>query len=555
MKHGYLPTVLKLSYKGGTSTVDGGFYACYTCHNYAGQYGDLIVFHGGNPDVQIGITLANTVHAYHAQEFDYPQSMQSCVTCHEEKTATVLADANFKFENCISCHGNFIDNETLRADIGIDFSQTSFHEDYDTNTDCTLCHKTVGGIAPSFAKIHNNGYDKHKYDANGTKWSDRIKVEIIDFSLDNVSNPTTATIKWGVKLDNTTYIPLEGYGDFTFGREYRNAVRHVYFGVAYYLGDSKNIIDYNGGSIDETNVANLASANTTENEDNTYTTTIDLSKFANYNPKRIAAYVGNRIFLNYKGEAIVIRPAFESYDISSGALQSWSRPVVAEEAKCDTCHDTFGMEAVHNYAAAGDPVACSTCHNVGSAAHGVVGGSRSIDAYLHYLHAGGALDGEREAAMEEWPIFYDKKVGLLNCESCHKAGTYEVPDQLLSAPSVTSNFEALGLSIDAKIQGPAERACGSCHIAKDMVEGMDDDTIGLGYIYDLVSHFNQMGLDYTDNDTTKNASDVVAAYNADGSVYVGKEACGICHKNAGSYHQAGYKNIAKDLGIKIDAVE
>jgi len=40
-------------------------------------------------------SLMNDVHMSHSMEFPYPQSMASCVTCHEGKLDTVLADVNF----------------------------------------------------------------------------------------------------------------------------------------------------------------------------------------------------------------------------------------------------------------------------------------------------------------------------------------------------------------------------------------------------------------------------------------------------------------------------
>ncbi len=46
----------------------------------------------------------NDVHMSHAMEFPYPQSMANCVTCHEGKLDTVLADANFTVATCKSCH-------------------------------------------------------------------------------------------------------------------------------------------------------------------------------------------------------------------------------------------------------------------------------------------------------------------------------------------------------------------------------------------------------------------------------------------------------------------
>ena len=63
---------------------------------------------------------------------------------------------------------------------------------------------------------------------------------------------------------------------------------------------------------------------------------------------------------------------------------------------------------------------------------------------------------------------------ILNCESCHNPGTYDVPDQSKSLPgvlsaaaAVTSKDRNIG-AVPSYVTGPASRACGSCHRA-DMI--------------------------------------------------------------------------------------
>ncbi len=63
-------------------------------------------------------SLMNDVHMSHAMEFPYPQSMANCVTCHEGKLDTILADANFTVETCKSCHPVTGSEEYGTADAG-----------------------------------------------------------------------------------------------------------------------------------------------------------------------------------------------------------------------------------------------------------------------------------------------------------------------------------------------------------------------------------------------------------------------------------------------------
>jgi hypothetical protein len=59
-----------------------------------------------------------------------------------------------------------------------------------------------------------------------------------------------------------------------------------------------------------------------------------------------------------------------------------------------------------------------------------------------------------------------------NCESCHVAGAFNVPDQSESLPGLLSPSEALNGrerqigEVPAYITGPASRACGGCHRAQ-----------------------------------------------------------------------------------------
>jgi len=75
-----------------------------------------------------------------------------------------------------------------------------------------------------------------------------------------------------------------------------------------------------------------------------------------------------------------------------------------------------------------------------------------------------------------YPMFTSK-----NCESCHNAGAYNVPDQSKSLPGVLSAADEWTVdrnigAVPSYVAGPASRACGGCHRAKFINE---DDAAGL----------------------------------------------------------------------------
>ena len=127
--------------------------------------------------------------------------------------------------------------------------------------------------------------------------------------------------------------------------------------------------------------------------------------------------------------------------------------------------------------------------------------SRSIDSYAHAIHAGQAFDvsdidfGDPVQAMN-----YEHHIGFpfpthanTNCEACHNAGTYNVPDQgkslpgLLSASDDNETIDRAITDVPSYVTGPATRACGGCHRAELIKE---DDAGGFAI---LKQHLKQGG--------------------------------------------------------------
>jgi OmcA/MtrC family decaheme c-type cytochrome len=163
---------------------------------------------------------------------------------------------------------------------------------------------------------------------------------------------------------------------------------------------------------------------------------------------------------------------------------------VVDAKKCNACHDALGT-TFHNASYGGNNVvACRTCHVTSSGGSLLEMQSRGIDSYIHAIHkfqklGAGFLDFSDPVVAAR----YDQHVEHLfpnftikNCESCHNAGTYEVPDQSKSLPGLESPSwtndtwdRSIG-NVPSYVVGPANRACGGCHRAVLINE---DDAGGL----------------------------------------------------------------------------
>jgi len=106
--------------------------------------------------------------------------------------------------------------------------------------------------------------------------------------------------------------------------------------------------------------------------------------------------------------------------------------------------------------------------------------SRSIDSYIHAIHAGQAFDvGDIDFTDPVQKMEYDHHIefpfpthGVTNCQACHVEGAFDVPDQLKSLPGILSASDTLSGTtrsigtVPSVVTGPGSRACGSCHRAQ-----------------------------------------------------------------------------------------
>jgi len=484
------------------------FYACKVCHLDNGEGGhlewQLLV---DNPalaaeyfkddsvlsDEQVAqyaykTTLMNDVHMSHAMEFPYPQSMSNCVTCHEGKLDVILSDANMTAATCKSCHavnGAKAEGEEPAYDTTELALNTIVPHGFDETADCASCH-SEGGMASAFNQIHT-GYDKAIFTADGTRYSDVITVTIDSASF--ADNKLTFAFSAASELDGVdaaSITPSVMVG--LYGWDTKD----------YIVGPHERPFDDNGdGTIDSKD--NRALEATVGEEHPRVTTvsasggkwevTADLSAWADMiadgTVKRVEVAVMPEL-VNADEVALAINAPSRTFDLGKNDFDDkFYSPIVKVTDGCNECHEALGT-TFHSPDRGGNIVVCRLCHITKSGGSHLEMQSRSIDSYIHAIHSFQAFDigdinfDDPVEAMHynhhiEFPY---PKHGSTDCESCHVAGTYNVPDQAKSLPGLLSASDSVeGRNINdipSYVVGPAARACGACH----KVEAINQDSAG-----------------------------------------------------------------------------
>jgi len=473
--------------------------------------------------------LMNDVHMSHNMEFAYPQEMFNCVTCHEGKLSSVLATSNFTAETCISCHSlTDPDNETSGAARGAGLvtmmSAFTVHNTYlaDTTyatlraTNCQVCHD--GSVGPTFTTLHKGGYDPKIYATDGTRYSTTFLASVdsasisgntlsITFSATTLDGTGTLTVGTSTMLADsivpTVIIGLYGYNtkDFIVAAHGTDAngkrnLEYVWDGTA-----------SNNPTARFTQVSKATAAGVT-----TWQLTADLSNWASM----ISAGTVKRAEIavlpslkNADGVVVGLDAPSKTFNFSKNAFENYFSDIVQVAATtrtdgrktgCNTCHDQLAT-TFHSGIRGGNIRVCRTCHEVSNAGSHLELQSRSIDSYVHAIHSFQAFDpgdinfNDPVAAMEytDHTEMIFPRFDIQDCESCHKAGMYDVPNQAKSMPGVLSGTDSNATwtrsmgSYPPSVTGPAVRACGGCHRTHKINE---DDAAGMVV---LMQHWKSFG--------------------------------------------------------------
>ena len=440
--------------------------------------------------------LKNDTHMSHAMEFEYPQSMANCATCHAGHLAEIMVDANFKPETCKSCHPVTPNTTTQagRAPALMTLTGTTTAAPYHATINfytagpaaCTGCHGPTGP-GPTFAALHT-GYDPMIY-KGGVKYSNQI-VATIDSTVAtgnvlDIKFSVTETAGFGVPLTNmmpTVVISLYGYDTKDFIVSGHNRDDLVNRNLEYVVG---------GAAHPRFTVV----SNTTAAESASFEVTADLSYWApmiaDGTIKRAEIAVLPTVKVGTT--TIALNAPSKTFDLVGNAFTT-SAPIV-DVAKCNKCHDALAT-SFHSADRGGNVTVCRVCHTTLNGGSHLEMQSRSIDSYTHAIHSFQAFDiASINFADPVASAQYGLKIEttfpnftLLNCESCHVAPAagatpvYGVPDQSKSLPGVlsasaSSNTLDRNLVVPSIVTGPGSRACGACHRAAMINEGASGELV------------------------------------------------------------------------------
>ena len=457
--------------------------------------------------------VMSVTHMSHAMEFPYPQSMANCVTCHEGKLTETLANTNFTLATCKSCHAlqgidarpELVDDEGvvikeegeyyqshrapsleyLWEDGGVD----GFHDPV-TAANCQLCHLPVasGGIARTFDGMHS-GYDERISDpATGTRWADTFTASIDDVVL------TGDLLAVTFSVSDPTMVPYLSVSFYGWDSKH--------FVVASHSRDGSDLCTSRGAPAGCRMEYSPGDTNPlfTETGTGPWTVTLDMAAYVPADTLGIPTLILDGAIKNaeititprlYVDEDTVdevrlgLDAVTQTIDVAAGGLVAdyfKGANATVDAAKCNVCHDQLAVTFHSGSGRGGDIVACKNCHVTTNGGSHLEMQSRSIDSYAHAVHSFQPFDlddiaNETDADLKAvltarndlhinhtFPNFT-----IANCEACHNAGTYNVPDQAQSMPGLLSSSyliadRAIG-DVPEAVTGPASRACGGCHRA------------------------------------------------------------------------------------------
>jgi OmcA/MtrC family decaheme c-type cytochrome len=468
----------------------------------------------------------NDTHMSHAMEFAYPQSMGNCVTCHAGKLGMILTDANFTLATCKSCHPvtGVGGTDPKRAPaLSTLLPAGAMHESGGVPFDlytyagaCNGCHNETG--ASSFSEIHS-GYDAIIYaDATGTRYTDAFKVDITDAEYDTTTKELTFSFTASETPDlpglavsdivPTVLISMYGFDtkDFIVGAHvsHSDGMRNLEWDVTALPGT--NNCDTNGDHVIDgldDPCPEYARMAVVSSGGGTWTIRADLGEaqptglIDDGTIKRIEIGVIPTLH-DAAHEIVALDMATRTFDLTTNAFDDGFYPAIVKVQGCNNCHDALST-TFHEPDRGGSVVGCRLCHTTLSGGSHLEGQSRSIDSYVHAIHAMQPFDiGDVNFADPVAALHYEHHIGstypnftLLNCESCHNPGMYEVPTHAKSLPGILSKNDTVAgraLTIPGVVTGPGARACGSCHrvplineVQAAELAALDAHTAAFGY--------------------------------------------------------------------------
>ena len=393
---------------------------------------------------------------------------------------------------------------------GSDTGDLSFHDsviDSAAPDACTFCHGAAG-IARGFSELHT-GYDTSIYDATGTKYADLNTV-----SIDQITR-SGDLLTVNFSSNNPDIVPELLVSFYGWDSKHYIVGSHERDSNAVCTGfrpgcKMEYVPESSGGGTNPLFTEDAASI------PGNWMVTLDMAALqltkTDDIPTLIAngdvkmAEIGITPELELGGTDVVLTAVSETFDLGGSILVAdyfQGANATVDINKCNVCHDSLASSFHDGSGRGGDGVqVCKNCHTTTFPGSHLEMASRSIESYVHAIHSFQDFDvGDTFETFD--PVLakrYDQHTKhvfpnftIRRCEACHMEGTYNVPDQTQSMPGVLAASDDVatwyelvgGLAVEDTagrnigtvpelVTGPASRACGGCHRARDI----NDDLAG-----------------------------------------------------------------------------
>jgi OmcA/MtrC family decaheme c-type cytochrome len=467
--------------------------------------------------------VMNDTHMSHAMEFAYPQSMANCVTCHEGKLAAILDEDYFTLTTCKSCHpvtakdpetGLPGANDPKRAPALVELMSTASHDFaapvtvggqtqsglYTATASCLPCHAD-SSTTKSFSKLHS-GYNKVIYaDTAGTRYSDAFKVAISDASYNSTTKELTFTVT-ATETGDIAGLAVTDIKPSVLVSMYGYDTKDFIVGAHVSHSDGERNLEWDVGTLIDTNDDDVGDApyprmsEVVPAANGVWQIKADLGEaeptgLIGTVVKRVEIGVIPTLTKTFTGDTeptiLALDAVTRTFSLTTNAFVDGFYPAIVKVDKCNACHEALGT-TFHDADRGGSVVGCRLCHTTLAGGSHLEMQSRSIDSYAHAIHSMQVFDlGDVDA--EDGPVWdftdpvdsmrYTHHVSsvypnftILNCESCHEPGMYDVPDNtkslagLLSRADTANGWDRNIGAVPAYVTGPGARACGGCHRAQ-----------------------------------------------------------------------------------------
>ncbi|AJR05370.1 cytochrome C [Photobacterium gaetbulicola] len=450
------------SSNGDYRAIDNNFAVCAACHNDSNP--------GAAPSRR---PLSAIVHQKHGNIFQvgsdkepvvdeegnpvvvgspFPQDARNCTTCHND-VSEKTPDANNWFEHpsqqtCETCH---LVRDTQGSQAG-GAHPYQLGTNWEGKTSCTGCHKPYnddGSDASRSARsVHLGRLDNLE-----------MARDLVDIAIEEASfSASTYHVRARVMLDGRG---IEAMSELT---------PFIKTGKAYLLINWDN---GQGAEIGYSSPLNFVAANTinlasdactaegngwfscskTFGEDDKQpeagsiltVSVAEMPLCADRRSGELKECASFTDFENINNRGLIAANTTTASFDQSGFGDNHQFVFGAEKELCSTCHEGFTIH-LENHAAT-ELYQCASCHNAERVSwyDGIPG---DLKYHVHSFHAFGS---KREGGS-------DFPGALNNCESCHTAEQYHLPNQQNARPS------AINVGGEAKYFSPALVTCGSCHL-------------------------------------------------------------------------------------------